>query len=44
MYLFILYIDNESVKPFHLWRDGLHLNEDGKDIVANNYMDNIRKT
>ena len=39
-----VYIDNESVKSIHLWRDGLHLNEDGKDIIANNFIDNIRKT
>ena len=39
-----VYIDNESVKSIHLWRDDIHLNEDGKDIIANNFIDNIRKT
>ena len=33
-----IYIDNNNITEQHLWKDGLHLKEDGKIILAKNYL------
>ena len=35
------FIDNDNIKKEHLWKDGTHLNENGKIILANNYIRNL---
>ena len=29
------FIDNSNIKKEHLWKDGLHLNQPGKDLPMN---------
>ena len=31
-----------NIKHYHLWKDGIHLNEKGKNILANNFIDNLQ--
>ena len=31
------FIDNSNIKKEHLWKDGLHLNRSGKDLLMNNF-------
>ena len=32
------FIDNSNIKKQHLWKDGLHLNRSGKDLLMNNFL------
>ena len=32
------FIDNSNIKKEHLWKDGLHLNRSGKDLLMNNIL------
>ena len=32
------FIDNSNIKKEHLWKDGLHLNRPGKDLLMNNFL------
>ena len=32
------YVDNRNIRRKHLWKDGLHLVESGKVILANNLL------
>ena len=32
------FIDNSNIKREHLWKDGLHLNPSGKDLLMNNFF------
>ena len=34
----ICYVDNKNIRRKHLWKDGLHLVESGKAILANNFL------
>ena len=34
----ICYVDNRNIRMKHLWKDGLHLVESGKVILANNFL------
>ena len=34
-----IFIDNSNITERHLWRDGIHLNDRGKYILANNVLD-----
>ena len=34
-----IFIDNSNITERHLWRDGIHLNDRGKDLLANNFLD-----
>lgn len=36
-----MFCDNSKVSFEHLWKDGLHLNENGRIISANNFIDAI---
>ena len=37
-----IYIDNKEVTRYDLWKDGVHMIESGKNIVANNIIDSIK--
>lgn len=37
------FIDNGAIKDEHLYQDGVHLNEDGTTILADNYLNALRK-
>ena len=37
----INYIDNRNIRETHLFKDGLHLLETGKQILANNFVFNL---
>ena len=32
------FIDNSNIKKEHLWKDGLHLNQSGKNLLMNNFL------
>ena len=32
------FIDNSNIKKKHLWKDDLHLNRSGKDLLINNFL------
>ena len=32
------FIDNSNIKKEHLWKDGLHLNRSGKDLLMSNFL------
>ena len=34
----VCYVDNRNIRRKHLWKDGLHLVESGKVILANNFF------
>ena len=34
----ICYVDHRNIRRKHLWKDGLHLSESGKVILANNFL------
>ena len=34
----VCYVDNRNIRRKHLWKDGLHLVESGKVILANNFL------
>ena len=34
----IHFIDNSNITKEHLWKDGLHLNGSGKDMLMNNFL------
>ena len=36
-----VYIDNKEINGEHIWKDGIHLQENGKIILANNFIDHI---
>ena len=36
-----IYLDNDNIEDIHLWKDGLHLNDQGKIILARNFIDYI---
>ena len=35
------YIDNSSIEPSHVWKDGLHLNDEGLALLANNFINTL---
>ena len=37
------FIDNSNICTDHLYRNGLHLNESGKGILANNFIHNFKE-
>ena len=37
----IIYIDNRNIREIHLFKDGLHLLDSGKRILANNFIFNL---
>ena len=37
------YIDNSCIRNEHLWEDGLHLNNEGISILAENYITHLDK-
>ena len=37
----INYIDNRNIRETHLFKDGLHLIDTGKQILANNFVFNL---
>ena len=39
----ICYVDNRNIRMKHLWKDGLHLVESGKVILANNFLSYLSK-
>ena len=39
----ICYVDNRNIRRKHLWKDGLHLVEAGKVILANNFLSYLSK-
>ena len=39
----ICYVDNRNIRREHLWKDGLHLLESGKVILANNFLSYLSK-
>ena len=39
----ICYVDNRCLRMKHLWKDGLHLVESGKVILANNFLSYLSK-
>ena len=41
--LAVCYVDNRNIRRKHLWKDGLHLVESGKVILANNFLSEISK-
>ena len=32
------FIEHSNIKKEHLWKDGLHLNRSGKDLLMNNFL------
>ena len=40
----ICYVDNRNIRMKHLWKDGLHLVESGKVILANNFLSYLSKS
>ena len=36
-----IYLNNNKIEDIHLWKDGLHLNDQGKIILARNFIDYI---
>ena len=36
-----IYIDNGKINGLHVWKDGIHLNENGKILLANNFIDSV---
>ena len=39
----VCYVDNRNIRRKHLWKDGLHLVESGKVILANNFLSYLSK-
>ena len=39
----ICHVDNRNIRMKHLWKDGLHLVESGKVILANNFLSYLSK-
>ena len=37
----INYTDNRNIRETHLFKDGLHLSDTGKQILANNFVFNL---
>ena len=37
------FIDNSNIKRVYLWKDGLHLNRSGKDLLMNNFLRSLNK-
>ena len=37
----VSFIDNRNITGFYLFRDGLHLLESGKKLLANNFVSNF---
>ena len=35
------FIDNSNIKKVYLWKDGLQLNRSGKDLLMNNFWQDI---
>ena len=35
------FIDNSNIKKEHLWKDGLHLNRSGKDLLMSNFLSSL---
>ena len=36
-----VFISNSNIKKEHLWKDGTHLVEEGKVILANNFIKSL---
>lgn len=34
----VTFIDNDNIKNSSLWKDGIHLTDDGKTMLAKNYL------
>ena len=39
----VCYVNNRNIRRKHLWKDGLHLVESGKVILANNFLSYLSK-
>ena len=39
----VCYVDNRNIRRKYLWKDGLHLVESGKVILANNFLSYLSK-
>ena len=37
------FIDNSNIKKEQLWKDGLHLNRSGEDVLMNNFLRSLNK-
>ena len=37
------YLDNSNIRNEHLWKDKLHLNEEGIILIANNVLNTVNK-
>ena len=38
------FVDNSNIKKEHLWKDGLHLNLSGKDLLMNNFLQSLNNS
>lgn len=38
------YIENSNIKPHHLWRDQLHLNNAGVAVYTNNILEHVNRS
>ena len=38
------FIDNSNIKKKHLWKDDLHLNRSGKDLLMNNFLRSLNNS
>ena len=38
------FIDNSNIKKEHLWKDGLHLNRSGKDLLMNIFLQSLNNS
>ena len=38
------FVDNSNIKKEHLWKDGLHLNRSGKDLLMNIFLQSLNNS
>ena len=41
IYYIFIFIDNRNIREQHLWNDGIHLQNQGKVILSNNFANSI---
>ena len=41
IYYILFFIDNRNIREQHLWNDGIHLQNQGKVILSNNFANSI---